>query len=129
MASWWHGLPSALEPEAAGANLPHLLFIYNCMVGWGLEAYSKDRFRSLVWNVGNNERLGVVSGDHWTPGLPVVHGEMASASASSSAIASELGLGMLGSAIEARYAPLLPEGYKHKERALKALAYVHEALA
>lgn len=114
LATWWHGLPNALDPDADGANLPHLLFLYNCLVGLGLEAYSRDRFRSLQYNEKHAERLGVVSGDHWTPGLPVVHGDMDESA--------------VESAIEARYGPLFPAEYAHKERALRALAFVHSAL-
>ena len=36
LSSWWHGLPNALDPDADGANLPHLLFIYNVLVSHGI---------------------------------------------------------------------------------------------
>ena len=51
----------------------------------------------------------------------MLHGDMATDDVATDETA-------LASAIEARYAPLLPEGYRHRDRALAALAFVHRAL-
>ena len=59
-----------------------------------------------------------MSGDHWTPGLPVVHGSMADTATQSG----------IEHAVEARYSPLLPADYAHRDKALSALAYVHARL-
>lgn len=73
--SWFFGLPNYTQSEKRGFQIGNIVWLYNCILTYGMLDFAKERYGALIgnskkWDVHKTleENLGANPFFHWVPG-------------------------------------------------------------